>query len=139
MITITICADEPSRTPERPCAYDATTEVEGVVYIARHRYGAAHAIARQLVAAGIADQPVAVLQPPQGYRIAYPSLHRMAGRTIAESATHPVHGRRWVDPAETFGRSPPTAHLLGVSPSADIPIPETADAAVLSLLAEAGA
>jgi hypothetical protein len=112
-------ADEPSRTPDRPAYYDAETVfVGGQSYTARARYGVCHDIARQLVAAGVPDQPVTTVEQPSGWSIGYPSLHRMALRTVSESATHPVHGRRWTDPAETFGRLPPKAQNRGSKPLA---------------------
>jgi hypothetical protein len=48
-----------TRTPENSCEW-ASAEVGGIAYLARSRRGAAHALARTLVAAGIPDQLVSV-------------------------------------------------------------------------------
>jgi hypothetical protein len=82
MIVIHQRADEAGRSPDRPCYYDAEANVLGQSYTVRARYGACHDLARELVAAGIPDQPVTTIHQPQGWRIGYPSLHRMALRTI---------------------------------------------------------
>ena len=117
MIVIHQRADEASRSPDRPCYYDAEANVLGgssasspdaerqrlgQSYTVRGRYGACHDIARQLVAAGIPDQPVTTIQEPQGWRIGYPSLHPMALRTIVEGVTTTIREAVWKDPAERF-------------------------------------
>ena len=99
-LTINLRANEASRTPDRPCFYDANTSVDGVTYAARARYGVCNEIARQLVAAGIPDQPVTAIQQPQGWQINYRSLHHMALRTIEEGATTLIRGRTWRDPSD---------------------------------------
>ena len=91
-------ADEPSRTPAKPCYYDATVTIAGQCYTARARGTAAFAMARVLVAASIADQPVVCTQQPRGWRVSYRSLHRMAGRATAESPAAPVRTVAWRDP-----------------------------------------
>ena len=100
MIRITQRADEPSGTPDRPCYYDAETEVDGVRFAARARYGVNHNLARQLVAAGISDQAVEITTFGICGVLTYPSLHWMAQRTIAEGPTTPICERKFTDPAE---------------------------------------
>ena len=104
MITIYQTADEPSRSADRPCYYDATCTAKGWAFTARARYGACHAVARQLVAAGFPDEPVTVVQAPHGWELRYPSLHRLSLRTIAEGPTTPLRSAHWTDPTEAFAR-----------------------------------
>lgn len=49
-----------TRTPEKPCRWQAEAIVDGTSHTAQSRSGAAHELARTLVGAGIADQPVTV-------------------------------------------------------------------------------
>ena len=51
---------EETRTPNSGCVWLAECEVEGWRFEARSRHGAANALARELVAAGIADRPLEV-------------------------------------------------------------------------------
>jgi hypothetical protein len=74
-----------SRSKERGSSWRAESTIDGVVYEAPSRSGAAYALARVLVAAGIPDGPVTT------GRMSWPSLHRMAERTISESAKSPLH------------------------------------------------
>ena len=51
---------EETRTPNSGCVWLADCVVEGQRFEARSRHGAANALARELVAAGIADRPLEV-------------------------------------------------------------------------------
>jgi hypothetical protein len=92
-----------SRTPNKGSKWRATCAIEGREYAAESRNGAPHALARILV--GIEDQPVTVICEPVagdngkmsygGGEIAYKSLHWMAGHTLRESATQPLHLARY--------------------------------------------
>jgi hypothetical protein len=124
-------ADEASRSPDRPCFYDAEANVLGQSYTVRARYGAVHDLARELVAAGVPDQAVTTVQQPHGCQMGYPSMYRLAATTVSEGPTHPVHGRRWTDPAEAFGRLPPKGQNRGSMPPADIGVPPAEPARVL--------
>lgn len=124
MITITQVADEASRTPDRPCYYDASAIVDGVEYKARARYDVTHDIARQLVAAGVPDQPVVTIQLPQGWKVSYRSLHKKAKYTVAEGASHSVHVERWRDPVEAFARLRVNAENGGEAPPEASECPE---------------
>ena len=78
--------DETART-ERGCPWLIECTVDGTLYRARSRSGAPMALARLLVAAGIPDQPMRVTSAGLAGATLYRSIHRLAGRTIAESAT----------------------------------------------------
>jgi hypothetical protein len=99
MITIHQHPIEDSRTPGEACKWLATATVDGAPYEARSRYGAPHELARQLVAAGIEDQPVQVITGGLAGQMTYRSLHKMAGRTLEENRTTPLREAGWVDPA----------------------------------------
>lgn len=73
-----------TRTPDRPCRWEATAVWRRRRYVASSRSGAAFALARLLVDAGAEDGPVEV------GGIAYRSLHRMAGLTVTEGRTTSV-------------------------------------------------
>ena len=90
----------------RGSRWPATCSLDRRCYEAVSQSGAPHALARVLVAAGVADQPVRVtcdaisgteIRRLPGH-VSYPSLHEMAGYTIRESATAPVQRVRWTDP-----------------------------------------
>jgi|SRR5215813_9469217 len=104
---------EPSRSKERPCFYDAETVVDGVRYVARARHGASYDLARKLVAAGIADQPVEIRQEGLRGGITFRSLYRMAERTVTEGSSRPLHSQRWGDLREAFLGAPTRDSLQG--------------------------
>jgi hypothetical protein len=91
---------EDTRTPERSCVYQAECEIDGRRYSARSRRGAANELARVLVSAEVGDQPVAVRQVGAKAGIMYRSLHDLARRTYAESATVLLRRVRWKPPAD---------------------------------------
>ncbi len=86
---------EGARSPTRGSAWIAETFVEGAAYRARSHSSASCALARRLVEAGIADQPVRASQSGVVGFIEWPSLHAMATRTISESATLPIRSVKW--------------------------------------------
>lgn len=90
MLTIDLAIEPDSRTT-RGSAWLAT--IDG--YSARSRSGASFALARTLVDAGLPDQPVRVTQAGIAGYVTYRSLHRMAGLTIAEGGSQPVHLAKW--------------------------------------------
>jgi hypothetical protein len=73
-----------TRTPENSCTWVASAEIDGIVYLARSRRGAAHELARALAAAGLPDQSVRVEHDGLAGYMSYRSLHRMAGGTYVE-------------------------------------------------------
>jgi hypothetical protein len=95
MIEIVLTPHEETRTAERACYYLAACEVDGQRYEARKRLGADNELARTLVAAGIEDQPVRVIQAGQPGYGSWRSLHRMALFDYAEGARASLHRDRW--------------------------------------------
>jgi hypothetical protein len=94
---------ESTRTPEKSCFYEAECNVDGWRYSARSRHGAPNELARVLVSAGVADQPVEVRQVGiKGY-ISYRSLHEMARWIYQESAKVPLRRVRWKPPPDFSG------------------------------------
>jgi hypothetical protein len=86
---------EDTRTPQRSCVYEAECEVDGRRYTARSRHGAPDELARVLISAGVADQPVEVRQVGIKGCISYPSLNELARWPYQESATVPLRRVRW--------------------------------------------
>jgi hypothetical protein len=71
--------------PERSCVYEAECEIGGQRYSARSRHGAPNELARVLVSAGVADQPVEVRHAGIKGCISYRSLHQMARWTTRKA------------------------------------------------------
>jgi hypothetical protein len=90
---------EDTRTPSKSCFYQAVCEIDGVSYSARSRYGASNELARVLVAAGIPDRPMVVVQKGLKGDLTYPSFHEAAKWTYQETETIPLRRVPWVDPA----------------------------------------
>lgn len=103
-IAVTLTPDEASRTPDRPCCYDAVATVGGRTFTARARSGLVGTISRVLIEAGIADAPLVVSQPGIAGSMRYRSFHRQADFAIEEGRKNPIGRRRYVDPAMIFGR-----------------------------------
>jgi hypothetical protein len=93
--------------------WEASTEIDGKTYSTTSRHGAPQALARVLVAAGIADQPIAVrsevcvLDTGAEIRteqlrgcISYRSLHAMAKWTFTEGAATLLHRVRYQEQPE---------------------------------------
>ena len=87
---------ENTRTPEQSCIYEAECQVDGQRYSARSRYGAPNKLARLLVAAGLADQPVEIRQAGVKGCISYRSLHELALWRYQETVTAPLRRVRWM-------------------------------------------
>jgi hypothetical protein len=83
-VTVSCWADESTRTPNSACAWVAETMVEARVYVARSRHGAVNKMARQLVAAGLADGPMVVHYRGCLGTMTYRSFHAAATWTFSE-------------------------------------------------------
>jgi hypothetical protein len=90
---------EETRTPNSGCLWLAECEVDGKHYEARSRHGAANALARQLMAAGIADQPLEVHFDGLPGHLRWGSLEAAANRAYTEG-NRPVQCVRWVAPQD---------------------------------------
>jgi hypothetical protein len=86
---------ENTRTPERSSIFEAECEVDGRHYSARSRHGAPNELARLLVSAGVADQPVEVHHVGIKGCLSWRSLHEMALWTFAEGPGVPLRRVRW--------------------------------------------
>ena len=124
--------DRPSGPVGRPCFYDAEATWLGRSYVARARYGASHALARELVAAGIPDQPVEIIHTPGNAILAYKSLHRLAIYTVSEGPATLLRSRRWTDPSLAFGGMASKAKKGGGRPSGGIPAPRDEQPPILA-------
>jgi hypothetical protein len=99
---------EETRTPNSGCVWLAECEVGGRRFEAGSRHGAANALARELVAAGIADRPLEV------YRDGVPGCMRWASLAAAARRTYTEGNRtlqciRWIAPQDAAQaiRAPP--------------------------------
>jgi hypothetical protein len=90
---------EQTRTPNSGCLWLAECEVDGQHFEARSRHGAASALSRQLLAAGIADQPLEVHFDGLPGHLRWGSLEAAADRTYTEG-NRPVQCIRWVAPQD---------------------------------------
>ena len=91
---------EGTRTSGKSCIFEAECEVDGQRYSARSRHGAPNELARVLVSAGVADQPVEVRQVGVKGYISYCALHELARWTYQESTTVPLRRVRWKPPTD---------------------------------------
>jgi hypothetical protein len=75
---------EATRTANSPCTWIAEATIEGHAYIARARHGAPNELARQLVAAGLADRPMVIRYQGLAGSMTYRSFHAAATWTYGE-------------------------------------------------------
>src|SRR5262249_25545070 len=75
-----------THTPNNGSRWRAECWISNKCYEAMSRHGAVFALARMLKQAGVADQDVTVTGDDFPGVISYPSLDRLAGRTITEGA-----------------------------------------------------
>jgi hypothetical protein len=125
-ITVTTWPDEATRTPNSACAWVAETMVEGRVYVARSRYGAANELARQLVASGLADRPMVIHYRGLAGVMTYGSFHAAATRTFREG-DQPLHRVRYREQPEGLFLVLGTGQKCVSSPGDDELDPTAAD------------
>jgi hypothetical protein len=115
---------EETRTPNSGCLWLAECEVDGQHYEARTRHGAANALSRQLVAAGIADQPLEVHFDGLPGHLRWGSLEAAANRTYTEG-NRPVQCIRWVAPQDAVQaiRATPKRGVNAIAATSDPPEP----------------
>jgi hypothetical protein len=77
------------------CKWLAEARVDGVLYLAQSRHGAAHALARRLVEAGIGDAPLRLFTDGLAGYSTWRSFHEMAGYTYAEGDRQPLRRVRY--------------------------------------------
>jgi hypothetical protein len=93
-VSIALAIVPDSRTQRNGSAWLALCIVDGVTYEQRSRFGAVNALARELVAAGIADRPVRIMEHGR-LSATSRSLHWLATRTIYERDNWPVRNVRF--------------------------------------------
>jgi hypothetical protein len=96
--------DEATRTPDRSCAWIGEAVVDGRTYTAISRMSPANDIARQLVADGWPDCPLEIHTEGLKGALVWPSFHKAALYSNAETVAKPVHPVRWEDPAVRSAR-----------------------------------
>ena len=116
--------DEPTRTLENNCQYEVEAVVDGQRYFARSRRGAPFALARALVLVGIPDRPVLVMHKGLRGEMRYRSLHRMAGRTVRESASFSAGVGRYEERPDFPTGTPDSLRVL--ASEASLPVEEKA-------------
>ena len=75
---------EATRTPNSACVWIAEATIEGRTYTARSRHGAANALSRQLVVAGVVDRPMVIRYHGLAGTMTYRSFHAAAKWTFGE-------------------------------------------------------
>ena len=79
-----------TRAAERGSLWSASCDWNGRTFEARSRSGAAYALCRLLVAAGIPDQPLQVFNAKGQIELTITSIHIAAGRRIVEGSRTPI-------------------------------------------------
>jgi hypothetical protein len=123
---------EATRTPNSGCVWLAECEIDGRRFEARSRHDAANALARELVAAGVADRPLEVrFEGLPGY-LRWGSIVAAAKRTFTEG-NRPLQCIRWVAPQDAVQaiRAPPKQGVkwpaaTGVPPEPQNPVKDAA-------------
>jgi hypothetical protein len=98
-IFVTCRSDQATRTPNSASAWVAETMVEGRVYVVRSRHGAPNELARQLVAAGLADRPMVMHYLGRAGTTTWRSFHAAAEWTYSEG-DQPLHRVRYREQPE---------------------------------------
>ena len=76
--------DEATRTSNSACVWIAEATVEGRTYTARSRHGPANELARQVVAAGLADRPMVIRYHGLAGTMTHRSFYAAATWTFGE-------------------------------------------------------
>jgi hypothetical protein len=93
-IEVTTWPEEATRTPNSACIWIAEATVDGRMYTARSRRGAANELVRQLVAAGLADRAMVIRNRRSAVSGSYRSFHAAAKWTFSEG-DQPLHRVRY--------------------------------------------
>ena len=125
-ITVTTWPDEGTRTQNSACVWVAETMVEGRVYVARSRHGAPTELARQLVAAGLADRPMVISYRGLAGTMTWRSFHAAATWTYSEG-DQPLRRVRYKERLEGLFLGSGTGQKCVSSPAADVLKPSPLD------------
>jgi len=120
---------EETRTPNSGCLWLAECEIGGQRFQARSRHGAANDLARQLIAAGVADQPLVVHSDGLRGYLRWGSLKAAAKRTYTEG-NRPLQCIRWVAPQDAAQaiRAAPKQGVKAMAAMSDPPEPKVRSA-----------
>jgi hypothetical protein len=118
-IIVTTWPDEVTRTPNSACAWVAEAMVEGCVCVARSRHGAPNELARQLVAAGLADRPMVIHYRGRAGTMTYRSVHAAAIWTYSEG-DQPLRRVRYREQSEGLFLGSGTREKCVSSRAADV-------------------
>jgi hypothetical protein len=112
-IVVTVRPLKATRTSNSGCIWLAECEIDGRRFEARSRHGAANALARELVAAGVADRPFEVRFEPLAGCLWWGSIAVAAERTFTEG-NRPLQCIRWIAPRDAVQaiRAPPKQGVL---------------------------
>ena len=108
--------DETTRTLNGPCVWIAEGTVDGRRFRARSRHGAPNALARQLLAAGLADRPMVIRYRGLAGAMTHRSFRAAAKWTYTEGASTPVKRvpyREWKPGAPVLTGCPETVEGEG--------------------------
>jgi hypothetical protein len=123
-ITVTCWPNEATRTPNSACVWVAEAMVDGRTHTARSRHGAPNELARQLVAAGIADQPMVIHYHGVARTMTWRSLHAAARWTYSEGDQPLRRVRDKEQPEGLFLRSGEGENAFHRAPDDVVVIPE---------------
>ena len=118
-ITVTTWPDEGTRTQNSACAWVAETMVEGRVNVARSRHGAPNELARQLVAAGLADRPMVISYRGLAGTMTWRSFHAAATWTYSEG-DQPLRRVRYKERPEGLFLGSGSGQKCVSSPAVDV-------------------
>ena len=124
-IVVKVRSLEETRTPNSGCLWLAECEIGGRRFQARSRHGAANDLARQLIAAGVADQPLVVHSDGLRGYLRWGSLKAAAKRTYTEG-NRPLQCIRWVAPQDAVQaiRAAPKQGVKAMAAMSDPPEPK---------------
>jgi hypothetical protein len=123
VIVVKVKPLEQTRTPNSACVWLAEAWVGGRHFEARSRHGALNALARELVAAGIADRPLEAHFEGLAGCLRWGSFAAAAKRTYTEG-NRPAQCIRWVAPPEGLGAIRAGSKQGVVRPAARVGPPE---------------
>jgi hypothetical protein len=110
---------EETRTANSSCVWVAEATVEGRTYTARSRYCPANGLARQLIAAGLADRPLVIRYDGLSGSMSYRSFHAAASWTFSEG-DRPVRRVQYKAPPEGLFSDRGTEQKSVSSPTANV-------------------
>lgn len=125
-ITVTTWPDEATRTLNSGCLWIAEATIDDRTYEARSRHGAPNELARQLVAAGLADRPMVIHYRGCAWTMTYRSFHATATWTFGEG-DQPLRRVKYREQPEGIFLGSGTRQKRVSSPAVDIVEPQLAE------------